>query len=266
LLYKKRIWHNASHREVFFMNRFLVLFLLLAISPAAQVTADTPVIATKKYVDSGLATRVKDTVFDSFKINAESFQNRAGGFATAAQGNKADTAVQNIAIATGTNTGTIKLTVDGTSTDNIAIKGLGTVQLSVGFQSVPEHADRDILIQDQNFDVLPSGSTRINAFFKNGWVHLTGYVQLLSTGSKPLRFGANTVIAVVKNAVYRPIPGIDYIGMIANGWSDKPVGLNSLVRFEHTTQNILLGGTISLPENRVVFQNYFEIDAKWPTN
>ncbi|MDR2770116.1 MAG: hypothetical protein LBB08_01555 [Rickettsiales bacterium] len=70
--------------------------------PAA---ADTPVIATKKYVDSGLATRVQNTIFDafatrfdSFKTSAESFQNRTDGFATAAQGAKADTAVQPAAL------------------------------------------------------------------------------------------------------------------------------------------------------------------------
>jgi hypothetical protein len=60
--------------------------------------ADAPVIATKKYVDSGLATRVKDTIFDSFKTSSESFQNRTEGFATAAQGKKADTAVQPAAL------------------------------------------------------------------------------------------------------------------------------------------------------------------------
>lgn len=47
-------------------------------------------------------------------------------FATAAQGGKADTAVQSVSIASGTNNGTIKLTVDGKATDNIAVKGLGS--------------------------------------------------------------------------------------------------------------------------------------------
>jgi hypothetical protein len=51
---------------------------------------------------------------------------KASDFATAAQGTKADSAVQSVALAGGTNNGTVKLTVDGTATDNIAVTGLGT--------------------------------------------------------------------------------------------------------------------------------------------
>lgn len=51
---------------------------------------------------------------------------KAADFATAAQGAKADSAVQSVALAGGTNNGTVKLTVDGTATDNIAVTGLGT--------------------------------------------------------------------------------------------------------------------------------------------
>lgn len=47
-------------------------------------------------------------------------------FATAAQGALADTAVQSVTLASGTNNGTLKLTVDGSATDNIAVTGLGT--------------------------------------------------------------------------------------------------------------------------------------------
>lgn len=38
----------------------------------------------------------------------------------------ADSSVQTVAVASGTNNGTIKLTVNGTPTDNIAVKGLGS--------------------------------------------------------------------------------------------------------------------------------------------
>ncbi|MDR2769902.1 MAG: hypothetical protein LBB08_00455 [Rickettsiales bacterium] len=71
-------------------------FALLSV-PAA---GGAPIIATKKYVDSGLATRVKNIAFDSFttsfnsfKTSTESFRNRDDGFATAAQGTKADNAL-----------------------------------------------------------------------------------------------------------------------------------------------------------------------------
>lgn len=52
--------------------------------------------------------------------------SKASDFATAAQGAKADSAVQSVALAGGTNNGTVKLTIDGTDTDNIAVTGLGT--------------------------------------------------------------------------------------------------------------------------------------------
>lgn len=39
---------------------------------------------------------------------------------------KADSAVQSVALASGTNNGTLKLTVDDTTTDNIAVTGLGS--------------------------------------------------------------------------------------------------------------------------------------------
>lgn len=47
-------------------------------------------------------------------------------FATAAQGAKADKSVQSVSITSGANNGTIKLTVNGNATDNIAVKGLGS--------------------------------------------------------------------------------------------------------------------------------------------
>lgn len=50
----------------------------------------------------------------------------SSAFATAAQGGKADTAVQSVSVASGTNNGTIKLTVNGKVSDNIAVKGLGS--------------------------------------------------------------------------------------------------------------------------------------------
>lgn len=48
----------------------------------------------------------------------------ASKFATAAQGTKADTALQTVTLGSGTNNGTVKITVNGTATDNVAVKGL----------------------------------------------------------------------------------------------------------------------------------------------
>ena len=48
----------------------------------------------------------------------------ASKFATAAQGTKADTALQTVTLESGTNNGTVKIIVNGTATDNVAVKGL----------------------------------------------------------------------------------------------------------------------------------------------
>lgn len=50
--------------------------------------------------------------------------HNASEFATAEQGEKADSAVQSVSLVSGTNNGTLKLTIDGVATDNIAVTGL----------------------------------------------------------------------------------------------------------------------------------------------
>ncbi|MDR2770214.1 MAG: hypothetical protein LBB08_02070 [Rickettsiales bacterium] len=74
--------------------RRLAISILAALPTMAGAA---PIIATKAYVDSGIATRVKNAEFDSFK-------NREEGFATAEQGAKADSAIatkQDMITATG---------------------------------------------------------------------------------------------------------------------------------------------------------------------
>jgi hypothetical protein len=67
----------------FFMAVFVAIFHLAAV---ADMT-----IATKPYVDSGIAWA---------KNYCDAFQNRSDGFATAAQGAKADTALQSVLLRT----------------------------------------------------------------------------------------------------------------------------------------------------------------------
>lgn len=65
-------------------------------------------------------TNIKVTVTSDKKIEADLTD------AVKASLGKADTAVQSVALASGTNNGTLKLTVDGVSTDNISVTGLGS--------------------------------------------------------------------------------------------------------------------------------------------
>lgn len=80
-------------------------------------------------------------------------------YASATQGAKADSAVQTITISSGTNNGTVKITVNGVTTDNIKVTGLGSAAFSdigafapkshthikseVGLGSVDNTADKD---------------------------------------------------------------------------------------------------------------------------
>lgn len=47
-------------------------------------------------------------------------------FATAAQGNKADSAIQSVSLSTGSTNGTVKLTVDNAAGQDVQVKGLGS--------------------------------------------------------------------------------------------------------------------------------------------
>jgi hypothetical protein len=112
------------------LSSFLSAFGLLAATSGPLLAA----VATKGYVDGGLETK-QNAITATGQTNLLTAPAAAGGqpetkpisdFATAAQGAKADSAVQSVSLASGTNNGTLKLTVGSAATDNIAVKGLGT--------------------------------------------------------------------------------------------------------------------------------------------
>lgn len=83
---------------------------------ALGTTADVPVVTN---------TSGQLVPHASGALGSAAFKG-AETFATAAQGAKADKSVQSVFITSGTNNGTIKLTVNGKATDDIAVKGLGS--------------------------------------------------------------------------------------------------------------------------------------------
>ncbi len=83
---------------------------------ALGTTADVPVVTN---------TSGQLVPHASGALGSAAFKG-AETFATAAQGAKADKSVQSVSITSGTNNGTIKLTVNGKATDDIAVKGLGS--------------------------------------------------------------------------------------------------------------------------------------------
>lgn len=70
-------------------------------------------------------------------------------FATASQGAKADSAVQSVTLSTGTNNGSMAITVNGTKTDNVPVKGLGSAayQQSSAFATAAQGAKADSAVQ-----------------------------------------------------------------------------------------------------------------------
>ena len=83
---------------------------------ALGTTADVPVVTN---------TSGQLVPHASGALGSAAFKG-AETFATAAQGAKADKSVQSVSITSGTNNGTIKLTVNGKATDDNAVKGLGS--------------------------------------------------------------------------------------------------------------------------------------------
>lgn len=75
--------------------------------------------------DSTSSTSTTTAATPNSVKSAYDLANTAKTAAATAQ-NVADSKVKTVSLASGTNNGTLKLTVDGTTTDNVAVKGLGT--------------------------------------------------------------------------------------------------------------------------------------------
>ena len=85
-------------------------------------------VSISESTENGKITLTVDGVKTTVPIHGlkSAAYTESSAYATAAQGVKAESAVQSISLASGTNKGTVKLTVDGKATDNIAVKGLGS--------------------------------------------------------------------------------------------------------------------------------------------
>lgn len=109
-------------------------------------------------------------------------------YATAAQGTKADNAVQTVSLASGTNSGTVKLTVNGVATDNIAVKGLGTAAFtsSSAYATSTQGAKADSALQSSDVvDSLSSTSTTTPLSANQGRI-LQQQIQSISASGKPI--------------------------------------------------------------------------------
>lgn len=164
-----------------------------AFATAAQgIKADT---AIQSVVLSGgtnngtIKLTVDDVATDNINItglNSAAYQP-TNAFATAAQGDKADTAIQEITLESGTNNGTIKLTVDGDST-SVAVKGLGSAAYTAStiYATAAQGAKADSALQPNIVvDNLASTDTTSPLSANQGRI-LNQKIEAMSASGKPI--------------------------------------------------------------------------------
>lgn len=109
-------------------------------------------------------------------------------YATAAQGAKADSAVQSVVIASGTNNGTLKATVNGLATDNIPVTGLGSAAYtdSTAYAAAAQGEKANSALQPSDVvNRLDSTATDVPLSANQGRV-LSQQIQAISAGGKPI--------------------------------------------------------------------------------
>ena len=121
---ENNIYIDTSTNSIYRWNDSDKSFVLLARPPRN--------ISISEGKNNGQITLKVDEIESNATVHglkSAAFSN-ASSFATSAQGAKADSAVQSITIAPGTNNGTVKITVNGVTTDNIKVAGLGSAAFS----------------------------------------------------------------------------------------------------------------------------------------
>ena len=99
----------------------------------------------------------------------------------------ADTAVQSVALASGTNNGTVKLTVNGTETDNIAVKGLGGAAYEAVASGV-SNGGTGLTTSDQVYDAIQDNA--INSVASG--TSTSGFGTILADGNAVTVYGLGT--------------------------------------------------------------------------
>lgn len=155
-------------------------------------------------------------------LKSAAFSN-ASSFASAAQGAKADSAVQSITIATGTNNGTVKITVNGVTTDNIKVAGLGSAAFSdIAVFAPAKHTHSKSDVGLGNVDNTADANKSVKYAGSSGSSNTIVYTALTNTNLNTLQTegkwyyagGGNTCTNVpVESAAFEL-----YVGRNASGW------------------------------------------------
>ena len=134
---ESNIYIDTSTNAIYRWNDTDKKFVLLAKPPRT--------IAISEGTNNGEITLKVDNIASNAKVHGltSTAFTESNKFATAAQGAKADSAVQTITLSSGTKNGTIKIKVNNITTDNIEVAGLGSAAFSdIGIFAAKSHTHK----------------------------------------------------------------------------------------------------------------------------
>lgn len=134
---ENNIYIDTSTNAIYRWNDTDKKFVLLAKPPRT--------IAISEGTNNGEITLKVDNIASNAKVHGltSTAFTESNKFATAAQGAKADSAVQTITLSSGTKNGTIKIKVNNITTDNIEVAGLGSAAFSdIGIFAAKSHTHK----------------------------------------------------------------------------------------------------------------------------
>lgn len=214
---ENNIYIDTSTNSIYRWNDSDKSFVLLAKPPRN--------ISISEGKNNGQITLKVDEIESNATVHglkSAAFSN-ASSFATSAQGAKADSAIQSITIATGTNNGTVKITVNGVTTDNIKVAGLGSAAFSdIAVFAPAKHTHSKSDVGLGNVDNTADIDKSVKYAGSSGSSNTVVYTALTNTDLNTLQTegkwyyagGGNTCTNVpVESAAFEL-----YVGRNASGW------------------------------------------------
>lgn len=214
---ENNIYIDTSTNSIYRWNDSDKSFVLLARPPRN--------ISISEGKNNGQITLKVDEIESNATVHglkSAAFSN-ASSFATSAQGAKADSAIQSITIAPGTNNGTVKITVNGVTTDNIKVAGLGSAAFSdIAVFAPAKHTHSKSDVGLGNVDNTADANKSVKYAGSSGSSNTIVYTALTNTNLNTLQTegkwyyagGGNTCTNVpVESAAFEL-----YVGRNASGW------------------------------------------------
>nr|DAT03678.1 MAG TPA: tail protein [Caudoviricetes sp.] len=214
---ENNIYIDTSTNSIYRWNDSDKSFVLLARPPRN--------ISISEGKNNGQITLKVDEIESNATVHglkSAAFSN-VSSFATSAQGAKADSAVQSITIAPGTNNGTVKITVNGVTTDNIKVAGLGSAAFSdIAVFAPAKHTHSKSDVGLGNVDNTADIDKSVKYAGSSGSSNTVVYTALTNTDLNTLQTegrwyyagGGNTCTNIpVASAAFEL-----YVGRNASGW------------------------------------------------